>query len=82
MAYLNATFARLLILLVRSYQLMISPLLGPRCRFTPSCSCYAIDAIRLHGPWRGTWLAARRIGRCHPLHPGGYDPVPPPNSEN
>lgn len=78
MAYLDQALARLLILLVRAYQLMISPLLGPRCRFTPSCSCYAIDALRLHGPWRGVWLAARRIGRCHPLHPGGHDPVPPP----
>ncbi|MBQ1783974.1 MAG: membrane protein insertion efficiency factor YidD [Gammaproteobacteria bacterium] len=78
MAHLNQALARLLILLVRSYQLIISPLLGPRCRFTPSCSCYAIDALRLHGPWRGVWLAARRIGRCHPLHPGGHDPVPPP----
>lgn len=78
MAYLDQALARLLILLVRSYQLIISPLLGPRCRFTPSCSCYAIDALRLHGPWRGTWLAVRRLGRCHPLHPGGHDPVPPP----
>ncbi len=78
MAYLDQALARLLILLVRGYQLIISPLLGPRCRFTPSCSCYAIDALRLHGPWRGVWLAARRIGRCHPLHPGGHDPVPPP----
>ncbi|MBP7546716.1 MAG: membrane protein insertion efficiency factor YidD [Corallincola sp.] len=78
MAYLDQALARLLILLVRGYQLIISPLLGPRCRFTPSCSCYAIDALRLHGPWRGTWLAVRRLGRCHPLHPGGHDPVPPP----
>lgn len=78
MAYLDQALARLLILLVRGYQLIISPLLGPRCRFTPSCSCYAIDALRLHGPWRGVWLAVRRIGRCHPLHPGGHDPVPPP----
>ena len=78
MAYLDQALARLLILLVRGYQLIISPLLGPRCRFTPSCSCYAIDALRLHGPWRGAWLAVRRLGRCHPLHPGGHDPVPPP----
>mgnify|MGYP006175113049 CR=1 FL=1 len=81
MANFNATLARLLILLVRGYQLMISPLIGPRCRFTPTCSCYALDALRLHGPWRGSWLAARRIGRCHPLHPGGHDPVPAANSE-
>ncbi|ADV27066.1 protein of unknown function DUF37 [Pseudoxanthomonas suwonensis 11-1] len=67
---------RLLILALRFYKAFISPLLGPRCRFVPSCSEYAMQAIERHGPWRGGWLAARRIGRCHPLHPGGYDPVP------
>lgn len=81
MAYINAALVQVLILLVRLYQLIISPLLGPRCRFTPSCSHYAIEAIRLHGPLRGVVLAARRIGRCHPLHPGGYDPVPPHQHE-
>lgn len=64
------------VFLIRSYQLLISPLLGPRCRFYPSCSHYAITALRMHGPVRGGWLAARRIIRCHPLNPGGYDPVP------
>ena len=67
---------KLLIGLVRGYQLFISPLIGPRCRFHPSCSQYAIDALRSHGVLRGGWLAARRLGRCHPWHPGGYDPVP------
>jgi len=71
--------SRALILLVRAYQLVLSPLLGPRCRFYPSCSHYAIDALRLHGVLRGGWLAVRRILRCHPLNPGGYDPVPESN---
>ena len=67
----------LLIGLLRGYKLLISPLLGQRCRFHPSCSDYAMEAVRIHGPIRGSWLAARRVGRCHPLHPGGHDPVPP-----
>ena len=66
-----------LLLLIRGYQLLISPLLGPRCRFHPSCSQYALEAVNLHGPLRGTWLALRRLSRCHPFHAGGYDPVPP-----
>ena len=65
-----------LIGLVRAYQLLVSPWLGSRCRFAPSCSHYAIEALRRHGPLRGTWLALHRVGRCHPWHPGGYDPVP------
>ncbi|WP_082936783.1 membrane protein insertion efficiency factor YidD [Pseudomonas citronellolis] len=73
--------ARVLVLLVRGYQLLISPLLGPRCRFQPSCSQYAIEALRTHGALKGSWLTLMRIGRCHPLHPGGYDPVPPRSSE-
>jgi hypothetical protein len=63
-------------LLIRSYQLLVSPMLGPRCRFYPSCSHYALEAIDTHGAARGTWLALRRLLRCHPWHPGGYDPVP------
>jgi hypothetical protein len=66
----------LLRLLIRGYQLIISPMLGPRCRFHPSCSNYALEAIEQHGAARGAWLALRRLSRCHPLHPGGYDPVP------
>jgi putative membrane protein insertion efficiency factor len=62
--------------LVRGYQLVISPLLPPSCRFMPSCSQYALEAIVRHGAVRGTWLAARRLVRCHPFHPGGFDPVP------
>jgi uncharacterized protein len=68
--------ARLLTFLIRGYQRLISPLLGPRCRFYPSCSQYAVDALRLHGAARGGALALRRLLRCHPLNPGGYDPVP------
>ena len=65
-----------LIALVKAYRYVVSPLIGPCCRFHPSCSAYAIGALRHHGPLRGSWLAVRRIARCHPWHPGGYDPVP------
>ena len=67
---------QLLILTLRGYQLVLSPWLGPACRFDPSCSAYAIVAVERHGALRGTWLALRRIGRCHPLGGFGYDPVP------
>lgn len=70
--------ARFLIALLRGYKRWISPLLGPRCRFVPTCSEYAMEAIARFGALKGSWLALRRIGRCHPLHPGGHDPVPPP----
>ena len=69
--------AELLVLLVRAYQLLVSPLLGPTCRFYPSCSSYAVIALRRHGAWRGTWLTVRRLLRCHPWNPGGVDHVPP-----
>lgn len=69
---------RLLLGLIRGYRYFVSPLLGPRCRFHPTCSVYAIEAIESHGPFRGAWLSAKRISRCHPWHPGGVDPVPPP----
>ena len=69
--------ARLAVLLVRGYQLLLSPLLGGSCRFAPSCSAYAIEAIEAHGALRGVLLAARRVARCHPWGGSGYDPVPP-----
>ena len=69
--------ARVLMALITGYRRFISPLLGPRCRFAPSCSAYALEAVREHGALRGIWLAVRRIGRCHPFNPGGFDPVPP-----
>ncbi|QGU33762.1 membrane protein insertion efficiency factor YidD [Thermochromatium tepidum] len=67
---------RILIGAIRAYQYLISPLLGPRCRFYPSCSHYAVEAIEVHGFLYGGYLALRRLLRCHPWHPGGIDPVP------
>jgi putative membrane protein insertion efficiency factor len=69
--------SKVLIALVRVYQVVISPLIGPRCRFYPSCSNYAIEAMRVHGALRGSGLAAWRVLRCNPLSNGGLDPVPP-----
>ena len=66
----------ILIALVRVYQWTLSGLLGPCCRFHPSCSCYAVEALRRHGAIKGLWLTLCRVGKCHPFHPGGYDPVP------
>lgn len=68
---------QMLVWLVRGYQLFISPMLGSNCRFEPTCSQYAIEALRVHGAIKGTWLALRRVLRCHPLQAGGHDPVPP-----
>ncbi len=68
---------RLLIGLIRVYQIALSPYFGQQCRFTPTCSEYAREAVARHGALKGSWLAARRVGRCHPWHPGGHDPVPP-----
>jgi putative membrane protein insertion efficiency factor len=77
--------AKLLSLLIRIYQLTLSKVLfaifGPVCRFQPSCSAYALECIRLHGALRGSLLSAKRLSKCHPLHPGGYDPPPPRLSE-
>ncbi|MFL6060346.1 MAG: membrane protein insertion efficiency factor YidD [Marmoricola sp.] len=66
----------LLIGLLKAYRFTISPLYGQVCRYHPTCSAYALEAVTVHGSIKGTWLAVRRIGRCHPWAPGGYDPVP------
>jgi putative membrane protein insertion efficiency factor len=72
--------AQLLALPVRLYRWILSPILPPSCRFHPSCSAYALEALELHGPLCGGLLAARRLARCHPFHPGGHDPVPRPRA--
>ena len=68
---------RLLLGLIAGYRYFLSPLLGPSCRFYPTCSSYAAEAIETHGSLRGAWLSLKRIAKCHPWHPGGVDPVPP-----
>lgn len=73
---LRQLFSGIFIFLVRVYQYAISPLTPGSCRYTPTCSTYAVEAIRTHGPWRGGYLALRRIGSCHPWGGQGYDPVP------
>ena len=73
---------KILIACIRGYRYLLSPWLGNHCRFHPSCSQYATDAIETHGTPRGLWLAMRRLARCHPWHAGGYDPVPPATRTN
>jgi hypothetical protein len=68
---------RILLALIGAYRLLLSPVLGASCRFYPTCSAYAAEAIETHGALRGAWLALKRIVKCHPWHPGGLDPVPP-----
>ncbi len=75
-AHIMAIPKHSLIIVIRGYQKWISPLLGPSCRFNPSCSSYALQAIKMHGAIKGSWLATKRIVKCHPLHAGGDDPVP------
>ncbi len=82
MPTLDRTLAQVLLWMIRGYQLALSPLLGPRCRFYPSCSCYTHTAIERYGALQGTWLGLRRLLRCHPFHQGGYDPVPDKRSIN
>ncbi len=77
MALSRALAGTILIGIVRLYQLLVRPVLPPACRYQPTCSEYAIDALRVHGPLRGTWLALRRLSRCHPWGGAGHDPVPP-----
>jgi len=73
---MTGLLTRLLLLPLRFYRRWVSPAMGPHCRFDPTCSAYAVEAITAFGPVRGTWLAVRRIARCHPYHSGGSDPVP------
>jgi putative membrane protein insertion efficiency factor len=73
-AYSTAPFRYL----IKTYQVLISPMLGQNCRFHPTCSCYAQQALEQHGLVKGTWLSMKRISKCHPLHPGGFDYVPEP----
>jgi putative membrane protein insertion efficiency factor len=68
--------ARLLSTLIRAYRLFLSPFFGGQCRFHPTCSAYALEAVARHGAGRGAWLTVARLARCHPWHPGGLDPVP------
>jgi len=72
----------LLLNLIKGYRLFISPLLGRSCRFYPTCSSYSLQAIERYGVLKGLWLSLKRIARCHPYHPGGYDPLPEPENKN
>ena len=72
---------RVLVVLVQGYRRFISPMLPARCRFYPSCSAYALEALQLHGALRGSWLTVRRLSKCHPFHPGGFDFVPGSQAE-
>lgn len=74
---MRALLVQLMLLPLRFYKFVISPLLPPMCRFHPSCSVYAMGALAVHGPVKGSWLALRRVTRCHPFNAGGFDPVPP-----
>jgi hypothetical protein len=67
---------RILLFLVKAYQYLISPMLGPSCRYTPTCSEYAVQALKKYGALKGVWMSVKRVGRCHPWHDGGYDPLP------
>ncbi|TVR30983.1 MAG: membrane protein insertion efficiency factor YidD [Balneolaceae bacterium] len=78
---MNKAFSRIIIFIVRAYQLVISPWLGPSCRHSPTCSSYMIEAIREWGAFKGAWLGLKRIGKCHPWGTSGYDPVPGKSGE-
>ncbi|MFD2704511.1 membrane protein insertion efficiency factor YidD [Salibacterium lacus] len=71
---------KMLLLFIKGYRTFISPFTPPSCRFFPSCSQYGMEAVQTHGAWKGLWLTVKRISKCHPFHPGGFDPVPPPKN--
>ena len=77
MGYTELSMKSVLLVLIDGYRLLLSPFFGTQCRFYPTCSAYAREAIAVHGPLRGSWLAVKRISKCHPWHSGGVDPVPP-----
>lgn len=79
MSILNRFIKSIFMGIIKLYQIAISPMLGASCRFTPTCSAYALEAIQTHGVVRGGWLSIKRIARCHPYHAGGFDPVPESN---
>jgi len=79
--FLRRLAAAPFIALIFAYRVLLAPLMGGRCRFYPSCSQYALDAFRTHNPARASWLAIRRVARCHPLGASGYDPVPPARTD-
>lgn len=76
MGLIKSFLSWLFVLVIKTYQLLLSPLLGANCRFTPTCSQYGVEAIKKHGPFKGGWLTIKRIGRCHPWGKHGHDPVP------
>ncbi|MBI4193691.1 MAG: membrane protein insertion efficiency factor YidD [Betaproteobacteria bacterium] len=80
MSYTRHSMKTVLLALIDAYRLLLSPFFGTQCRFYPTCSSYAREAIEVHGALRGSWLAVKRIAKCHPWHPGGVDPVPPTRS--
>lgn len=79
--FLISILSTFLIILINIYRKFISPLFPPMCRFRPTCSEYALEAIKIHGPFKGLYLTVRRLFKCHPFHPGGFDPVPPKNDK-
>ncbi|MGY4690029.1 membrane protein insertion efficiency factor YidD [Salibacterium sp. K-3] len=72
---------KVLLFLIKAYRTCISPFTPPSCRFYPTCSQYGMEAVQIHGAWKGAWLTVKRVSKCHPFHPGGFDPVPPPKKE-
>ena len=73
---MRSVFSKVLIAFIKAYRLVLSPWLGQQCRFHPTCSQYALEAVEQHGPYRGSWLSLKRLASCHPWHAGGIDPVP------